>query len=108
MNHSSSPNNYPSLHRRKFIANSLLTAGALLTMPVINKATGINKINETYTVGDILDLFIKEVPGGVRPNTVDTLKAGNRNIPVTGIATTMFATVEVIRKAIDLGANFII
>ena len=108
MNHSSSPNNNPPVGRRKFIANSLLTAGALLTMPVINKATGINKMNETYTVGDIMDLFIKEVPGGVLTNTVDTLKAGNRDIPVTGIVTTMFATIEVIRKAIDLGANFII
>ena len=108
MNHSSSPNNYPSVGRRKFITNSLLTAGALLTMPVIAKATGLNKISETYTVGEIMDLFIKEVPGGVLTNTVDTLKAGNRDIPVTGIVTTMFSTIEIIRKAIDLGANFII
>jgi putative NIF3 family GTP cyclohydrolase 1 type 2 len=108
MNHSSSPDNYPSFGRRKFITNSLLTAGALLTMPVINKATAKNKMSETYTVGEIMDLFIKEVPGGVLTNTVDTLKAGNTDIQVTGIVTTMFATIEVIRKAIDLGANFII
>lgn len=108
MNHSSSPDNYPLVGRRKFITNSLLTAGALLTIPVITKATGINKISETYTVGEIMDLFIKEVPGGVLANTVDTLKAGNRDMPVTGIVTTMFATIDVIRKAIDLGANFII
>ncbi len=108
MNYPSSRHNYPFVNRRKFIVNSLLTAGALLTMPLINKATGINKIDETYTVGDIMDMFIKEVPDGVRTNTVDTLKAGNRNIQVTGIITTMFATIEVIRKAIALGANFII
>lgn len=77
-------------------------------MPVITTATGINKINETYTVSEIMDMFIKEVPGGALTDTVDTLKAGNRDIPVTGIVTTMFATIEVIRKAIDLGANFII
>ena len=108
MNHSSSPDNYPLVDRRKFIANSLLTAGALLTMPVMNKATGMNKINKTYTVGEIMDLFIKDVPGGALTNTVDTLKAGDRDMKVTGIVTTMFATIEVIRKAIDLGANFII
>ena len=108
MNHPSSPNNNPSVGRRKFITNSLLTAGALLTIPAITKAMGKNPINETFTVGDIMDLFIKEVPGSVLTNTVDTLKAGNRDIPVTGIVTTMFATIEVIRKAIDLGANFII
>jgi putative NIF3 family GTP cyclohydrolase 1 type 2 len=108
MNHSSSPNKYSSPGRREFIATSLLSAGALLSMPAITKATGLNKIAETYTVGEIMDLFIKDVPGGILTNTVDTLKAGNRDIPVTGIVTTMFATIEVIRKAIDLGANFII
>src|SRR5665213_930784 len=108
MNHSSFPDNYPIVGRRKFIAKSLLTAGALLTIPVLTIATGPNKINETYTVGEIMDLFIKEVPGGVLTNTVDTLKVGNRDMQVTGILTTMFATIEVIRKAIDLGANFII
>lgn len=108
MNSSSYTDNHPLVGRRKFIAKSLLSAGALLTIPVITKATGINKISETYTVGEIMDLFIKEVPGGVLTNTVDTLKAGNRDIPVTGIVTTMFATIEVIRKAIDVGANFII
>ena len=61
-----------------------------------------------WTVGQIMDLFVKEVPGAPFSETVDTLKAGNRDIKVTGIVTTMFATVDVIRKAISLNANFII
>jgi putative NIF3 family GTP cyclohydrolase 1 type 2 len=65
-------------------------------------------MNQTWTVGQIMDLFIKEVPGAPFPNTVDTLKSGNRDIKVTGIVTTMFATLEVIQKAIALNANFII
>jgi putative NIF3 family GTP cyclohydrolase 1 type 2 len=55
-----------------------------------------------------MDLFIKQVPGAPFPNTVDTLKAGSPDTVVTGIVTAMFATIDVIRKAIDLGANFII
>jgi putative NIF3 family GTP cyclohydrolase 1 type 2 len=55
-----------------------------------------------------MDLFIKGVPGGKKSETVDTLKSGTRDIRVTGIVTTSFATIEVIRKAIALGANFII
>jgi putative NIF3 family GTP cyclohydrolase 1 type 2 len=39
---------------------------------------------------------------------VDTLKSGSRDQIVTGIVTTMFATLTVIRKAIELKANFII
>jgi len=95
--------------RRRFIHNvSALGAGALLASPVISKATNFIKLDETYTVQQIIDLFIKSVPGGVKTTTVDTLKAGTPDIKVTGIVTAMFATIDVIRKAIELGANFII
>jgi putative NIF3 family GTP cyclohydrolase 1 type 2 len=108
MNKPSSTGNNRQAGRRKFIANSLLTAGALFAASSITKAAGLHTTNSVYTVGEIMDLFIKEVPGGPITNTVDTLKAGNRDIQVTGIVTTMFATIEVIRKSIELGANFII
>jgi putative NIF3 family GTP cyclohydrolase 1 type 2 len=55
-----------------------------------------------------MDMFTSQIPGAPFSSTVDTLKAGNRDIEVTGIVTTMFATIEVIRKTIALGANFII
>ena len=55
-----------------------------------------------------MDRFIIEVPGAPIENTVDTLKSGSREIVVTGIVTSMFATLEVINKTIALGANFII
>ncbi len=106
MDNSSSRNNYSFLNRRKFITRSLQSAGVLLVAPAISTA-GINKTSD-YTVGEIMDLFIKDVPGGPFTNTVDNLKSGSRDIKVSGIVTTMFATIEVIRKAIDLGANFII
>jgi len=47
-------------------------------------------------------------PNAPFASTVDTLKAGNRNIQVSGIVTTMFATIDVIKKAIAAEANFII
>lgn len=96
--------------RRKFIrdAGIVAVAGAVLSAPLINKAAGIINTNETYTVQQVIDLFIQQVPGGALNNTVDTLKSGNPYTKVTGIVTTMFATIAVIRKAIDLNANFII
>jgi len=98
------------LSRRKFIQQSAIAAGAgvLLAEPLISNAAGFIKPADNLTVGQIMDLFIKSVPGGVKTETVDTLKSGNRDIAVTGIVTTMFATVDIIRKAIKLGANFII
>jgi putative NIF3 family GTP cyclohydrolase 1 type 2 len=42
------------------------------------------------------------------PNTVDTIKAGDPNTPVTGIATTFLDTMDVLREAVRRGDNLII
>ena len=96
--------------RREFIYNisTIAAAGLLLADPLLSAAAGPGENQNTYTVKQVIDLFIKDVPGGVKNQTVDTLKAGSMDTQVTGIVTTMFATIDVIRKAIDLGANFII
>jgi len=94
--------------RRKFIYNFTKVAGvaALMASPVISHADSF--FAAPVTVGEVMDMFISQVPGAPISNTVDTLKAGSRDIQVIGIVTTMFATIEVIRKTIALGANFII
>lgn len=99
-----------TINRRKFVSDSskTLTTTLLLFSPLSNFASGFLSNSEPVTVGQIMDTFIKQVPGREKIITVDTLKAGNREIAVTGIVTTMFATIDVIRKAIALGANFII
>ncbi len=61
-----------------------------------------------YTVNAIIDAIFKEVPGAPLPDTVDTIKAGSGTSAVTGIVTTFIATMGVLRKAVELGANFII
>jgi putative NIF3 family GTP cyclohydrolase 1 type 2 len=43
-----------------------------------------------------------------RADTVDTIKAGNPDTPVTGIATTMMATFDVLRRAAAEGKNLVI
>jgi len=96
--------------RRKFIYNAATAVGAgmVLSSPLVSYASSSTKTPENYTVKQIIDLFMKQVPGAPFPNTVDTLKSGSPDTVVTGVVTSMFATIEVIRKAIDLGANFII
>ena len=96
--------------RRKFIytAATAIGAGMALSVPMIGQAASLAEKPGNYAVKQIIDLFMKQVPGAPFPNTVDTLKSGNPDTIVTGIVTTMFATIDVIRKAIDLGANFII
>lgn len=94
------------LNRRKFIQTGLKTAGtaALLTIPSIN----LFAMSKEYTVQDIIDIILRDIPGAPFKDTVDTLKSGSNDLKVTGIVTTMFATVEVIKKAAALKANFII
>src|SRR5580704_7681851 len=98
--------NESDLTRRKFIYNTAVGAGAMLAMPAISKAGNFIK-PESYTVKQIMDKFIAQVGIGNIPNTVDTMKAGSPDTVVTGIVTTMFATIDVIRKTIEHGANFI-
>jgi putative NIF3 family GTP cyclohydrolase 1 type 2 len=101
---------YNNINRRKFVKQAAAVAGAgiLLSLPLAGDAAAFTELNKTYTVQQIIDLFIADVPGGKKATTVDTLKSGSGDMTVTGIVTTMFATIEVIRKTIALGANFII
>lgn len=97
-------NRFSSIPRRKFIFNATkIAAGSLLLPPLSSLAH-----TRTWTVGEIMDLFISKVPGAPFPSTVDTLKSGSRDSVVKGIITTMFATIPVIRETIRAGANFII
>src|SRR5687767_14770623 len=100
---------YNDLSRRKFVTNVTKATGAafILSQPIFSMAGNISS-GQSITVGNVMDMFIKEVPGAPFETTVDTLKSGNRDIVVKGIVTTMFATLEVIEKTISLGANFII
>jgi len=96
--------------RRLFISDMLKATLASAFIFSVGEANAHSffRAKKTYTVGDIMDIILKEVPGAPFAQTVDTLKSGNRDMVVTGIVTTMFATVDIIHQAIKTGANFII
>ena len=96
--------------RRIFISQVLKAslASAFVLSAGESGARGICAVNKTYTVGDIMDIILKAVPGAPFAKTVDTLKSGSKEMIVTGIVTTMFATIDIIRQAIKANANFII
>ena len=95
--------------RREFILTSLKAAGALTLFPgTIAASTGYIPSRREYRVQDLIDIILKEIPGAPFPQTVDTIKAGSAGNQVSGIVTTMFATLEVIRATIKAGADFII
>ncbi|PWT70851.1 MAG: hypothetical protein C5B59_19435 [Bacteroidetes bacterium] len=95
--------------RREFIqtALQLTSAATLISKPGFSSAKE-KFSNKSYTVQDIIDLILKEIPGTPYPKSVDTVKSGSANQNVTGIVTTMFATTHVIQEAARSQANFII
>jgi len=95
------------LSRRDFLSSVTALAGAsmLLTFP---KANGAVSSLQTYTVQQVIDLIMKEVPGAPFTTTVDQVRSGSPDQQVSGIVTTMFPTLDVIERTAKAGANFII
>ncbi|MCP4177706.1 MAG: NGG1p interacting factor NIF3 [bacterium] len=60
------------------------------------------------TVGNVIDIILESIPNALRDDTVDTLKSGSYDSEVQGIISTFTVTMDVIQKAKELGANFII
>lgn len=89
-------------NRRQFIRT---TSFGLAAAPFL----GITSCNATpLSIGQVIDQIIAQIPGGKRSETVDTLKIGDANWAVKGVATTFMATVAVIEKAAAAGVNLII
>jgi putative NIF3 family GTP cyclohydrolase 1 type 2 len=95
--------------RRKFITSTLLSGSgmALLGLQPAYTKEAANVLQKQLTVQQVMDHIMKE--GGLSPlkETVDTLKSGQASQVVSGIVTTMFATIAVIEEAVKRKANFI-
>src|SRR5579885_167812 len=60
------------------------------------------------TAREIVAQIQKQVGVEWRTDTVDNFKAGNPDTPVTGVAVTMMATMDVLQRASAKGLNFVI
>lgn len=60
------------------------------------------------TAREIIDRIKAEVGVPWRAQTVDTIKAGDPETPIMGIATTMMATFDVLERAAKAGQNLVI
>jgi len=99
-----------ALNRRRFITSltQVLGTSVLMNTPLLSQAQVPATSHAPLTVGQVMALILKSIPGAPFPKTVDTLKSGSESQRVTGIVSTMFATAEVIEKTAAAGANFII
>jgi len=84
------------MRRKGFYLSSLLWAASACAQ------------TPTITAQQIIDRIQKEVGVPWRAQTVDTFKAGDPDTPVTGVAVTMMATLDVLQRAAAAGKNLVI
>jgi putative NIF3 family GTP cyclohydrolase 1 type 2 len=93
------------MNRRIFVNQALSTLGIAYLTPSLSFGESGSK---DYTVKDIIDRILLEIPGAPFVRTVDHLRSGTFDQQVTGVVTTMFPHLGVIEKAHKMGANLII
>jgi putative NIF3 family GTP cyclohydrolase 1 type 2 len=77
-------------------------------MALMVAALGAQAQEKRVTAREIVSEIQKQVGVPWRADTVDTFKAGNPDMPVTGVAVTMMATMDVLERASAQGLNFVI
>lgn len=92
-------------NRRQFIKSTGLTLAA---STLIGLGPLACQPKTDMSIQEAIDLILNKIPGDRNPNTVDTVKSSDTSQPLSGIVTTVMATVAVIRTAIEKGANLII
>jgi putative NIF3 family GTP cyclohydrolase 1 type 2 len=68
----------------------------------------VNAQQKPLTAEQIIDRIKKETRVPWTGQTVDVFKTGDPQVPVTGIITTMFATMDILKQAVAQGCNLII
>jgi putative NIF3 family GTP cyclohydrolase 1 type 2 len=75
---------------------------------ITTAALGHAQPPKTLTARQVVNLLQQHVGVPWHADTVDTFKAGDPDTPVTGIATTMMATFDVLKQASAQNANLVI
>ena len=91
------------ISRRQFVRLGAAGTVALTSVfdPVATRAAA-------PTAQEIVDRVRKALGVEWRPGTADTFKAGDPATVVTGVVTTSLATIEVLRRTVQTGANMVI
>jgi putative NIF3 family GTP cyclohydrolase 1 type 2 len=84
---------------------STLLSVLLLSFSLVN---GQNIQVKGKSASSVMTAVIKNTGANEIPKTVDVLKEGDPATPVTGIVTTMFATMDVLKQAVSQNCNLII
>lgn len=90
--------------RRSFLYGGLATAGGIVS----ERAAGALMAAAPLTAGQVVERIKANVGIPWRAETVDRMITGSADTPVTGIATIMMATLEMLERAQAAGKNMVI
>ena len=88
--------------RRRFTSSAVLIPSAATALNAQQTASA------PRTAKQVIETIRQNLGVGWREPTVDTIKAGNPEAPVQGIATTVMATLDVLQRAAAQGRNLVI
>ena len=89
------------------INRGILRASAVVGIAISCCAASVAQQSK-ITARELVEEIKKQVGVDWKKDTVDTFKAGNPGTPVTGVAVTMMATMDVLQRAAAKGLNFVI
>src|SRR3954466_4224951 len=92
------------ISRREFVART--AAGAVTAPLLLDQAFA--RVATAMTAQQIVDRVKQQIGVDWTSDDVDTFKAGDPSTVVTGVVTTSMATLEVLQKAVQAGANLVI
>src|SRR4051812_14729447 len=92
------------ISRREFVGRT--AAGAVAAPLLLDQAFA--GASATITAQQIVDRVKQQIGVAWSNDDVDTFKAGDPSTAVTGVVITSMATLEVLQKAVQAGANFVI
>jgi len=99
------------ISRRDFVAMAAagtMAAGSGLESAVFSRSDQVTRGTARLTAQEIVDRIKANIGVEWRSDDVDTFKTGDPSTVVTGVVTTSMATLEVLQKAVQAGANLII
>jgi putative NIF3 family GTP cyclohydrolase 1 type 2 len=93
---------------RNLFGGRCCTVALFLMFSVLLTAPHVSAQGKPPTAREVIAAIQQHVGVPWQKETVDTFKAGNPDTPVTGIAVTMMATLDVLQRASAQGLNLVI
>jgi putative NIF3 family GTP cyclohydrolase 1 type 2 len=87
---------------------TLMRSATFLLATVAMLASSTLAQTQRITARALIARIQQQVGVPWQSDTVDTFKAGNPDVPVTGVAVTMMATLDVLQRAVAAGDNLVI